>query len=497
MRLWPLALLLCSCAGVGGVTERSFSRDELSELGLRSIEVVLVAKGPPIAAGEYLQIEPFEAPRRSTVLNVEHEDQPTRDALALAVSRDLVSRGFSVRFFGQEPEIAPVPKIETSTAIMTSTAAGVAPVEPGQPRIATRLASNSTLETLRLSSTADALLVIRTVIVDEFHLHEPSRPAPQNPGDTSPARVVPGRSYSVRGRLLIGQAFLFDRKTGVRLWSRQLPDFPEAGKLLENHPQLAYGFVQSDKRALSEETKAGLAAGPFVAAMLKEFPRAQEGTQEARAKLDAIDVEAELREEQFFDDSRLMLEVEISYAGEGSGSDLVLDGQALPSLGTGAISPRGIVRAGLRLGYLTPGRLVMSVAGQFGGAPTSFSRSYHRDHQDTDSGDRDRNARVTIKGTNTFAGELGLGYLILLSESLMLLPGGNVFLDVWSVNAAPEQVVQDRTHLRVGAGLDLDLLLSITPSFFARVGVGGRAGFDTGGPLFLGGNVSLGVGLFL
>jgi hypothetical protein len=112
-------------------------------------------------------------------------------------------------------------------------------------------------------------------------------------------------------------------------------------------------------------------------------------------------------------------------------------------------------------------------------------------------GDRDRNARVTIDGVNTFAAELGLGYLILLSENLMLLPGGDLFVDVWSVDAAPREVVENRTHLRVGLGIDIDLLLSITPAFFTRVGVGGRAGFDTGGPFFGGGNVSLGVGLFL
>ena len=95
------------------------------------------------------------------------------------------------------------------------------------------------------------------------------------------------------------------------------------------------------------------------------------------------------------------------------------------------------------------------------------------------------------------AAKTGVGYLILLSESLMLLPGGGVFLDVWRVDAAPREVVENRTHLRVGVGVDLDLLLSITPAFFTRVGVGGRGGFDSGGPFFSGASLSLGVGLFL
>jgi hypothetical protein len=504
MRGLAASLLLVSCAGVGGVTERSFSRDELRDLELRNIDVVVVAKGPPLAAGPLLEVQPFEAPRRTTVLSVEEQDSAMRDALATALQKDLAARGFSVSFIGAQPEIAPLPPIETSTAIATSTTVatsttiGLAPAnEPGAPRTASRLASDTTLEDLRLASTADALLVIRAVIVDQFHLHEPAKTIPNAPGDTTPVRQEPGRAYAVNGRLLIGQAFLFDRKTGVRLWSRQLPDYPEGGKILENHPILAYGFVQKDRRALEPETKARLAAGPFVAAMLGEFPVAQRGKPEARAALDRIDVEKELREEQFFDDSRLMLEAELSYSGERSGTELVLDGQALPPLGTGAISPNGIVRAGLRLGYLTPGGIVLSLAGQFGGAPGSFARTYHRDRLETDMGDRDRNARVTITGANTFAGELGLGYLVLLSESLMLLPGADLFLDVWRVDAEPAGVVQSRTHVRVGVGINLDLLLSITPTFFTRVGINAKSGYDTGGPFFVGAGVSLGAGLFL
>jgi hypothetical protein len=158
------------------------------------------------------------------------------------------------------------------------------------------------------------------------------------------------------------------------------------------------------------------------------------------------------------------------------------------------VSPNGIARGGVRFGFLSPSGFVFSIAGQFGYASSSFARSYHRDSAD---GSIDRNARVTIDGTNTFAGELGLGYLVLLTESIMLLPGGDLFLDVWALDAEPPNVVDRRTHLRIGLGLGLDLLWSITSSFFARLGVGGRGGFDTGGPALLGASLSLGVGVFL
>jgi hypothetical protein len=481
-------LVLCSCASVGGVTERSYVRGELDDLELKSLDVVIVAKGPPLAAPEFLEIVPFEAPDRTTALGAEADDPTMREALAVALAKDLTARGFAVHFAGA----AEAPPVASST--VASSTVGAAFALPGEAHLASHLAPGSTLEDLRLSSTADGILVVRAVMVDFFHLHEPAKTLPRLPGDTGVPRQQPGRVYRVSGRLLIGQAFLFDRKTGVRLWSRQLPDFPEGGKILEKHPILGYGFVQQDRAAISDEQKAELAAPPFVASMLGEFPRAHDGKAEARAALDAVDVEAELREEQFFDDSKFMLELEASYAGERSGSDLVLDGEALPSVGTGAVSPNGIARGGFRVGYLAPSALVFSVAGQFGFASSSFARSYHRD---SEVGTLDRNASVTIDGTKTFGAELGVGYLILLSESLMLLPGGDVFLDAWAVDAAPSNVVEKRTHLRIGIGLDLDLLWSLTPWFFARLGVGGRGGFDTGGPGLVGGSLSLGAGVFL
>src|SRR5688572_26047921 len=119
MRRSALFLSLCSCAGVGGVTERSFTRDELGELEIRTIDVLIVAKGPPLAAGELLELQPFDAPRRTTPLGVEAEDEEMREALAVALAKDLTSRGFAVHFAGQPaeiepPRVAPMPKIETS-----------------------------------------------------------------------------------------------------------------------------------------------------------------------------------------------------------------------------------------------------------------------------------------------------------------------------------------------------------------------------------------------
>ncbi len=505
MRRAGLVLFLflgTACTSVGGVTARSYTRGELSALTLHTIDVVVVAKGPPIATGDTIDVEPFAAPHRTSVLAVEHEDAAMNDALATSLAADLSARGFQVRFLGVTPEVAPAPPVETST-VVTSTLAvtpSTPPPAPGQSRLAssvsaTQLASDATLEDVRVKSHADAILVVRTLMVDEFKLHEPSKASSQLPGDTGiPLARHEGRAYAVHGRLLVGQAFLFDRKTGVRLWSRQLPDFPEGGKLLEHHPFLAYGFVAPGNAAMTDAQKASLAAPPFVKAMLREFPRAQNGRPEARASLDAVDVEAELREEQFFDKSKVMLEVQLDYGVESSGTSLTLDGEMLPALGTGAISPNGIIRGGAQIGYLAPGGFAFSLAGRFGRAPASFARAYHRDVAE---GGIDRSAHVTIDGATTYAGELGLGYLILLSERLMLRPGGDFFLDVWDLDAAPDNVVDKTTHLRLGVDVDVDLLMSITPMLFTRLGVSGRIGFDTGGPAFGGANLSLGFGLFL
>lgn len=506
-----IPLLLCSsaCAGVG-MTERAYERDILPDLALRSLDVVVVAKGPPISTGTALDISPFEVPQRTTVLPSDVSAQKTEAALVATLARDLQSAGFEVRMIhaaGGDREAsppAPLPVVETSTTVLSSTTSEVRiaqpraapePVDEGPP--SAPLPSGTRLQDLLDASKADGVLVVRVVVVDEFHLHEPSEPSPQLDEAGQVIARTPGKSYPVRGRLLIGQAFLFDRKTGLRLWSRQLPNMPDGGKILKGHPILRFGFVQPDKTALEENVKAERAADRFVDAMFAEFPRAQEGTPAARVALDAVDVEAEIREQSFFDESRVLLDVEIGWAAEGSGSELKLDDEPLPSVGTGAVSPYGIGRVGARLGYMTTSAWIFSVGAQFGFAPGSFNRSYHRDTRDLGIGGLDRSAAVTIDGANTYLAEVSLGRGFLLADSLLLVPALDLFIDVWSVDAAPEVVVPDRSHLRIGGGIDLDLLYQVSSLVYGKIGIGGRGGYDTAGPAFGGINVAVGIGLFL
>jgi hypothetical protein len=493
------AIWLSGCAGTGGVTERAFTRDVLADLELRSLDVVVVAKGPPLASGPALDVSPFDAPRHDAVLFEGPDDVETRRALSSALASELATRGFAVRLVHAHPHeagapgaprFAPLPPIETSTTVPTASAAVA--LAFGPPIV--DLEPTATLADVLRASPLDAVLVVRVVIVDEFHLHVPGTGAPELSETGRVLRQRPAKAYPVRGRLLVGQAFLFDRRTGLRLWSRQLPSFPEGGRIFERDPFLRFGFVQTDKSAMEERAKADRAAAAFVPAMLAEFPRSQAGTPEARASLDAVDAQAELRELSFFDDSHILLEVGLGWAAEGSGADLVLDGVELPPVGTGAVSPQGIGRIGVRGGYVAPSGLALSLEARFGLAPSSFARSYHRDGE---AFDRSRNANVRIDGANAYAGALGAGYLLLVAEDLFLLPSGAVFLDAWAVRAEPDTVVLDGTHLRFGAELGLDVLYAFTSLVFGRIGVGAKAGADTSGPPFVGIGGSLGLGLFL
>lgn len=511
MRALFITLLFAATAcASGGLTERAYQRDGLSDVKLRSLDVVVVAKGPPLAAGSTLDIDPFPVPTRTSVLPAKVSADETEAALAAALAEELGADGFQLRMIrgaengdaGSPGPVGPAPPVQTSTAVVSSTTTQIRgpegpPARVQGPGSTTELPPKTRLQDVLDASKADGVLVVRVVVVDEFRVHQPSEGAPRLDATGQVVARKPGKSFPVRGRLLIGQAFLYDRRTGLRLWSRQLPDFPEGGKITRRHPILRYGFVQRDKAAMEENVKASRAANRFVDAMFAEFPHAQEGSPEARAALDAVDVESEIEEQRFFDDSRILLDVEAGWAAESSGSDLTLDGEPLPSLGTGAVSPNGIGRVGVRLGYMTTSAWVLSVAGQFGLAPGSFGRSYHRDARQLGVGGLDRSAAVTIDGASTYMAEASVGYSLLLADSLLLVPGVDLFLDVWSVDARPALVVQDRTHLRGGAGVDLDLLYQLSALLYGKISIGGRGGFDSAGPAFGGIHVSVGVGLFL
>lgn len=512
MKRWTVLALgvsLAACAGkTGGASERSYVRPQLPEVPLRRLDVVVVAANP-IASPPHLDVAAFPPPKGGDPLRAAREDPDTVQALVVALRSRLKKAGFEVRFFhslaasqaaAPPPEVAALPPASTSTAPVELPTVTVAPSAVRAAELP--LDDEASLDSLRADSDADGLLVVRVVPVDAFYLFESQSQSQVVDPSAGMRQPLPDDSAELRsGRLLVGQAFLFDAKTGLRLWSRQLPDVPEDGRLRTDSRLLAYGVVRRPREPeLMPRDKAKKASSAFVRAMLAGFPSPQDGSAGGRAALDAVDAELDLAREAFLDDTHVALELGLGWGGERAGATVLLDGNEVGSLDTGALAPNGLLRASPRLSYLAPGGFVGSLGLSFGLAPGGFSRSYHRDNPRPDLADPDhRSARVSIDGARTLGAEVTAGYAFLLSPTLFLVPSAGAFGDVWMLDARPGTAIPDGDHYRFGVLGRVDLLLrpSERGPFFTRTGASARFGHDTAGPSAFGFELSASVGLFL
>jgi hypothetical protein len=346
------------------------------------------------------------------------------------------------------------------------------------------------------------VLVVRVVPVDRFSI-DFGQGVRTEIGPLGKERVEDVRPEPREGRLMLGQAFLFDRRSGVRLWTKQLPDFPEGGRLTPGHPFLAYGVVYEPHEGVAPPPpeRARPAAARFVGAMFANLPTATEGRVEARAKLDAADASKEESVQQFLDEGRFAVELGTRWGTERVELGLELGGEALPSLGNGAIAPVGVVGIVPRATYLSPGGFVLSLALPLGVAPGAFARSYHRDNPEpTNAADPDdRSATVRVQGASTFGAELTVGQARAVSRRLYVVPAVGAFAEAWSIDATPGSVVAETTKVRVGglAGLDVWLRTGDDSAFFARLGGDVRGGLDLDGTLVTGFELAASLGIFL
>ncbi|MCK6548198.1 hypothetical protein L6R52_20280 [Myxococcota bacterium] len=501
-------------AGLHG-TERTYARPDLAEVPLRSIDVVVFVAGPPRVASQKLDSGVFPPPALDEPLARGREERGTSDALAAALGARLRSAGFAVRVLrfddapADGPLVEPQPPlpgapIVTSTAAVGTTTRARSSLELGvAPSPAPIVLERSTtLASLLASSAADGVLVVRAVPVDRFSI-DFGQGIRTEIGPLGKERVEDVRPEPREGRLLLGQAFLFDRRSGVRLWTKQLPDFPEAGRLTPGHPFLGYGVVYEPKDGVAPPPaeRAAPAAQAFVGAMFANLPSPTDGRAEARAKLDATDATKEERVQRFLDEGRFALELGTRWGTQRVELGLELGAEALPSLGNGAIAPSGVVGVVPRATYLAPGGLVLSFALPLGIAPGSFARSYHRDNPNPDdlADPEDRTARVQVSGATTVGAELSVGQARALSRRLYVVPSIGAFADVWSIDAGPSTVVDGTSKVRLGglAGLDLWLRTDDDSAFFARLGGDLRGGVDLDGQLVTGFELAASLGIFL
>ena len=283
---------------------------------------------------------------------------------AQTLSERLKALGYTVQS-RQVADVAPAVALSATSSVSTSSSAlattamartsTTAP--PALPSVQVTLAEQATLRELLDTSTAQTVLVVRAVIVDGFQLIRGNAGVNQQQligaGDDANQGVVGAEEViAAEGRIVVGQAFLYDVRSKLRIWSRQLPDYPEDGRLLENHPQLSYGYVRGpNEPPLKETAKASRAATAFTSKMLGAFPPSQPGEPGARDALANLDAGAERRLQKRLDRSTWSLEADIGWGVENIDNavslndDAVMDTVDLPGSAAGSAGALPIATA--------------------------------------------------------------------------------------------------------------------------------------------------------
>ncbi|MFO0725057.1 MAG: hypothetical protein U1E65_14855 [Myxococcota bacterium] len=489
VRIIALSLLgLVGCAGAtSNVSARDYRRPEADQVKLGVVDVVVVVSGPPRIAGDRLDVQGFPPIEGDTVLAGGPRETETEAALVKAVRAELSLLGLEAHFLGRpaEPRLA-------STSSTSSTSSVAVPAAPPAPL-------PETLEAALASSKADALLVVRAIPVDAFALDVG---AGTHIEETALGRqqVRDFRPEKHEGRLMVGQAFLFDRQSKVRLWSRQAPDFPEEGRLTPDHPFLRFGYVASSTLTAppSEALRAARAGERFGHAILEGLPHASAGTPEARAALDTLDPAAEAKRDAFFDQGHFAFDFAFAYGAETNQLELNLEGKALPTLSAGALTPSGLLRGVPRVSYIASSGLTLSASFAFGTAPSSFGRTYFRDNASPTLADPlDRAIQAKLSGSSLYGPELTVGGLMHISDSLFLLPRGGVFFEVWNVQATPAVAFPNLNRVRIGATAGGEAWLRMSENLYVRGALDLRLGADLNGPFLFGFRLLAGLGILL
>lgn len=501
--LWMALALGCAGGGAANVS-RTYERPELRQLRLQDLDVVVVA-APVATSGPVLSVPTFAAPALAEPVRIDSVDQGTEQALRGALASWLGAAGFRPKFLGAPPAlVAPLAPASTSTTVVqTSSVVRAMPAPAPEPAPTSGPEPMATLDAILGASTADAVLVVRVVPVDAFYVFGTggSKATAVDLSDGTVSRIQAEKPELRSGRLLVGQAFLFDRVSKLRLWSRQLPEFPNAGRLADDDPFLRYGVVTDPARSpeLSPSERAQKAASNFTKAMFASFPPANASEQPAaRAQVNAIDLAADVTREETLDDRETGVELHLGYGGESIGTAVTLDGVALPDLSTGAIAPSGVLRLGLGARHRAPGGFTVSGVAFFGRAPGEFARAYYQDGPNP-TGTSNRTAIVSLERVQLYGAEARGGYSLLLTDALTLVPSAGLYFEAWSLKVTPTVVVPDDLHLRLGVVIGADLLyrLGQDSGWYLRGGPLLRVGLDFAGPAYVGGGLDVGVGVRL
>lgn len=461
---------LSACAGstAGSATSRSFQRPELERVPLKTLSVWVVSRPPIEDEGALGDVDAFGAPRLDQPVSPPRVDPLTQRALLDRIDAWGRERGFDV-------EPAPSPT------------------------------ARPTLRELLGAAETDAVLIVRVVPVDRFTVFEKADEQQIiDTGDPATQMLTTAEASEDRfGRLLVGQAFLYEPRSRVRLWSRQIPDFPTSGRLTPDDPFLRYGYVADDvDDVMDPAKKAERAADAFVPAMLATFPEPQAGDPSALAALQSEGFQSRARLQRFLDQNHVALEISAAWempSIRSSARTLQDVGQLepveipLPDLGTGELAPSGSFELRPKAIWIQPGGLSFSAGFELGFIPNDFRRTVFTPNVD-DVGDFDQAVELSVSGGTAVGGSLAVGWLVPLTPTLFLHPEVGTFVDVYLFDASP--TVPDATHVTWGGQGELSVWLrpSASGPLYLRGGAGGRVGADFGGDVLASFTTSAGVG---
>jgi len=285
------------------------------------------------------------------------------------------------------------------------------------------------------------------------------------------------------GRLFVAQAFLFDRRTGLRLWSRQAPDYPGDRRLPPDQAFLKGGWVvPPGAPAPTEAERAIRGATAQVPVLLGTFPAApQVGEESAVAALEVVDRAKDARVTGFFDRGHFMVDASVGWLGGTHEAELRLFDRPPTLLNTGALSPMGGVRGALRIGYVGSSEWFFGGSFQLAHARSGFDRVYVDTTKRFPGIPGAGAARVRVDALDSFGGALEFGPVFFLSEQLQLVPRGSVWAEAVSLSGQPLDRIVAASRGEFGLGLGVELWLRLGEILFTRGSMEFRGGVDTTG----------------
>lgn len=447
-------LLALSLGCATPVARRSYQRADLEAIPIGRLDVVVVATAPE-AAGDELDVAAFRTLVPESILLEKPADPRETEILVQGVKEELGRRRYAVQ------------------RVLTQSS-GLGP--------------QTTVDWAVRTSTADAVLVVRAVPIDRFSMvQEGNELAPVNLG-FGIMRQETVREH--RGRLYLGQMFLFLAGRGLRLQSRQAPDYPDGGRLTYGHPFIENGLVLKDEVPELSPELADLAAERFAARLLGSLPEPKPSAPAELARLSmAADDDSPLQ--AFLDEVHFGLELSLQHRVEVLEAPLSLGSRPVAALEFGDFAPSGLFQLMPRATYWSPSGVVFGVGLPLGFATQDLRRTLLLD--DPDGGDAIIQ-RLHVDGL-TVAGLLfDAGVLVPLSSvrpTLFILPRAFFSTELWFLGGL-DGGPRNRTSL--GAGADLLYRPGEGPVFL-RLGLEARLGLDFAqGGLLTGFAATLGTG---